>query len=189
MKFKEYLIIEMSLQKAATFAANKHKGQFRKTSGAPYIVHPRGVYKILRDLKIKDKQILVSGYLHDTLEDTKTTYNEIKKEFSKEVADIVKDLSSDNKEIGKIGKPDYLLKKMLKISNGALVIKLADRLQNLSDLFTMNKDFADKMWIQTLYIIKNLRIKRVLTQTQKKIVRKILAILQKYKPLGTDNEI
>jgi (p)ppGpp synthase/HD superfamily hydrolase len=184
-RFYNYLN-EMSLQKAAVFAAKKHSNQFRKGSGEPYIVHPRGVFKILRNLKINDIQILVAAYLHDTLEDTDATYNEIKKEFSQEVADIVKDLTNNPKEIDKIGKPEHLLNKMLKISNGALVIKLADRLQNLSDMSSVNKSFANKMWIQTTYIIKNLRKKRNLTQTQKKLVRKILDILKSY---GSNNEI
>lgn len=189
MRFKNYLITEMSIAHAFTYAAEKHTGQHRKGSGEPYIVHPRGVYKILRDLRIKDVQVLISSILHDTLEDTKTTYNEIKKEFSKEVADIVKDLSSDKREINKIGKPEYLVKKMTKISDGALVIKLADRLQNLTDIFSMSKDFAEKMWSQTYYIIKRLRTERTLTQTHKKLIRKILDILQRYKPLELKNEI
>ena len=186
MRFKKYFLLEMSLGKAATFAAEKHKGQHRKTSGAPYIVHPRGVFKILRDLKIKDIQILVSGYLHDVLEDSDTSYNEIKKEFSKEVADIVKQLTNDKREIKKIGKPEHLLNKMLKMSNGALVIKLADRLHNLNDISSSSKNFAEKMWTQTNYIIINLRKKRVLTQTHKKIIRKITIILNSYKEFNNE---
>lgn len=182
-RFKKYLIMEMSIAHAATFAAKKHQGQYRKSSGAPYIVHPRGVFKILKDIKIKDNQVLISAYLHDTIEDTKTSYNEIKNEFSKEVADMVKQLTNDKKEILKVGKPEYLLNKMIKMSDGSLIIKLADRLQNVSDIMLSSHKFAEKMWSQTYYILKRLKTERVLTQNHKKIIRRIFKILEKYKSL------
>ena len=187
MRFKNYILLEMSLSKAASFAALKHKDQFRKTSGEPYIVHPRGVYKIIRDLHIKDRNVTVAAYLHDTLEDTNTTYNEIKKTFSKDVADLVQQMTNDNIELKKLGKPDYLLNKMIKMSNSSLIIKLADRLHNLSDIKQSSKTFANKMWEQTLYIITNLRKKRTLTNTQKKLIRKIIKQLNTYKRI--ENEI
>ena len=181
MRFKQYMVVEMSLAKAATFAANKHQGQHRKGSGAPYIVHPRGVFKLLKDLRVKDVTLLVSAYLHDTLEDTKTTYNEIKNEFSKEVADIVKQLTSDKKEIEKVGKPEYLLKKMINMSDNSLIVKLADRVHNLSDMMTASKKFSDKMWEQTWYIINGLRQKRSLNGVHKKLLRRIEKQLNQYK--------
>jgi len=189
MKLKQYLILEMSLQKAEIFATNKHKGQIRKSSGEPYVNHPKGVFNLLKSLHIKDNTLLVAAYLHDTLEDTKTTYNEIKREFSKEVADIVKQVSSDNKEIQRIGKPNYLANKMIKMSNNALIIKLVDRLHNLSDIMSVSKDFAEKMWSQTTFIIKKLRKERTLNNIQKKIIRLINKSLKKYKPLESNYEI
>ena len=188
MRFKQYLLLEMSLAHAATFSAKKHEKQFRKSSGSPYITHPRGVYKLLKDLRIKDVEILVSAYLHDTLEDTNTSYNEIKKEFSKNVADTVKDLTSDTRKIEIIGKPQYLLKKMLSMPDNSLTIKLADRLQNLDDILTANKKFAEKMWHQTWYIIDGLR-KRNLNKTHKKLLRKIEKQLDIYQPKDQQYEI
>jgi len=190
MKFKNYLIVEMSLEKAINFAIDKHKGQYRSDKKIPYIVHPTGVFEFLKSkMGIKDVVILVASFLHDTLEDTKTTYNEIKNEFNKEVADLVIQLTSDKKEIEKVGKPEYLLQKMIKMSDNALTIKLADRLHNLQDINSVSDKFARKMWSQTTYIIKRLRTERSLNQTQNKIVRMIYKQLDSYKPRGSQHEI
>lgn len=181
MRFKEYLIIESTIAHAAVWAAEKHIGQFRKGSGAPYIVHPKSVFKLLKSVGVKDKTLLLASWLHDVIEDTKTTYNDIKNEFSKEVADIVKQLTSDSKEISKVGKPKYLFDKMVKMSDGGLSVKLADRLHNVSDMTTTNKKFADKTWDQTWYIIDNLRKKRKLNSIHKKLIRMIIKQLNLYK--------
>ena len=185
MKFKQYLkeeeLLEISIAHAATFAADAHQGQHRKGSGAPYIVHPRGVYKILRQLGVKDRELLVAAYLHDTIEDSPTTFNQIKKEFSKNTANLVKQVTSNKKTIDKVGKEQYLLDKMLKMSNNALTLKLADRLHNVSDIRTASKSFAEKIWLQTIFILKNLKKKRNLNTIQKKLVRLIEKELQLYR--------
>jgi len=188
MRFKNYLIVEMSLDSAVEFATFKHRNQ-KRSGGEPYIVHPTGVFEILKKLKVNNVIILVASFLHDTLEDTNTTYNEIKDKFNKEVADLVAQLTSNSKEIDKMGKPEYLLQKMIKMSSNSLTIKLADRLHNLSDIVSVNKKFADKMWSQTTYIIKRLRTERVLNTTQKKLVRSIEKQLDMYKLKGSQYEI
>jgi len=179
MRLKQYLI-ELYIGKAATFANDKHVGQFRKSSGAPYITHPMKTYRILKDIGIKDREVLTAAWLHDTLEDTDVNYNTIKREFNKAVADLVKEVTSDKKKIDKMGKPEYLLDKMIKMSNNALLIKLADRLQNLSDISTVSKSFAEKMNNQTRFIIDGLREKRNLTNAHKKLIRKIDKQLREY---------
>jgi GTP pyrophosphokinase len=180
MRFREYLLLEMTMGKALSFANKKHKGQHRKVSGEPYIVHPVGTYRILRQMGVKDKNILVASALHDTIEDTDTTYNEIKREFNVNVADMVKDVSSDKKIIFKIGKEKYLADKMLKIKAPSLTLKLADRLQNLKDFPTMGKGFQKKMYLSTTYILDKLKDGRTLNGVQKKLIRKIEAILATY---------
>ncbi|MCX7745257.1 MAG: HD domain-containing protein, partial [Flavobacteriales bacterium] len=75
------------VRKALEFIEEKHSGQYRK-SGEPYVVHPIEVAIILAELQL-DKATVVAGLLHDVLEDTDTTYDEIKKSFGKEIADIV----------------------------------------------------------------------------------------------------
>jgi len=76
-----------TLSKAYTFALKAHKNQ-KRDSGDPYLMHPVAVADILTELKL-DSATIATGLLHDTLEDTKTTYKIVQKEFGKEVADVV----------------------------------------------------------------------------------------------------
>ena len=76
-----------SLNKAFKFAIDAHKNQ-KRDEGVPYIIHPVAVAKILTDLKL-DSATITTGLLHDTIEDTKVTYETVKKEFGEEVANLV----------------------------------------------------------------------------------------------------
>ncbi len=183
MRFNRYLI-EMEISHAFSYANDLHTGQHRKGSGAPYITHPRGVYKILRSLNVKDRELLIAAVLHDTVEDTKATYNSIKKEFSVGVADLVKQVTSNKKKLAFQEKEEYLLNKMLKMSDNALSIKLADRVHNLQDIMTVSKGFAGKMYLQTTYIVRNLEKERNLKRIHKKLIKLIDRQLDMYKQQG-----
>ena len=76
-----------ALSKAYNFAIKAHANQ-QRISGDPYVIHPVAVANILTDLKL-DSATIATGLLHDTIEDTKTTYKTVKDEFGKEVADLV----------------------------------------------------------------------------------------------------
>ena len=76
-----------TLTKAYNFALEAHKNQ-KRDEGIPYISHPIAVANILTELKL-DSATITTGLLHDTIEDTKATYETVKKEFGKEVADLV----------------------------------------------------------------------------------------------------
>jgi (p)ppGpp synthase/HD superfamily hydrolase len=122
---------------------------------------------------------LVAAWLHDTIEDTKATYNIIKRKFNQEVANLVKAVSSDKKLIAIVGKEQYLLDKMIKMSNDELTLKLADRLHNVTDIMTNPK--ADILYNQTIFILNGLREKRTLIKIHKKIIKAIEKYLNKYK--------
>jgi len=157
IKFKTLLEMTLS-QYAASIAQDKHARQIRKFSGEPYFVHPSSVANILKKYT-KDEEIIAAGYLHDTIEDTKTTYEELKTTFSKRIANLVKELTSVRREVVKLGKAEYLLKKMQKMSEAALFIKLADRLDNVSDFDSASQKFKDKYIKETNYILDNLNRK------------------------------
>ena len=76
-----------TLSKAYSFALNAHKNQ-KRDSGDPYLMHPVAVAGILTDLKL-DSATIATGLLHDTIEDTNTSYKTVQKEFGTEVADLV----------------------------------------------------------------------------------------------------
>lgn len=116
------------------FAKDKHDatGAVRKFSGAPYIVHPDGVAKIVDAYGGDDDQIKIA-VLHDTIEDTDTNFDEIEDLFGEEVATGVEMLSNDKSEIDKMGKETYMSKKLLSLPEKYLFVKLADFLYNILD--------------------------------------------------------
>ena len=174
------ILIEMSLDQAIEFAEQMHKGQVRKGNQKPYVVHPKAVYQILKSFNVKDKVLLVAAWLHDTIEDTTATYNIIKRKFNKEVADLVKAVSSVKKDLQKVGKAEYLLNKMLSMKSHELTLKLADRLHNVTDISTMPN--GQKVYEQTTYILQGIKEGRTLSKIQKKIIKAIEKILNKFNP-------
>ena len=88
-KIKKYANdVDVSLvEKAYYFGKKAHDGQFRK-SGEPYFIHPVAVANILCDMEL-DIETIIAGLLHDVVEDTEYTYEDIEREFSKEIADLV----------------------------------------------------------------------------------------------------
>jgi len=123
-----------TLSKAYEFALNAHKDQ-KRDSGDPYLTHPVAVANILTELKL-DSATIATGLLHDTLEDTNTTYNTVEKEFGKEVADLVEGVTKISELEGKIienSKAENIRKLILATSKDirVLLVKIADRLHNM----------------------------------------------------------
>ncbi len=133
----DYIEDKNDIFKAIDFVIEKHKNQFRK-SGEPYYIHPIEVAKILADLKM-DKASIIAGLLHDIVEDTDTTLQDIEELFGKKVAQLVDGVTKinkyqfDNIESAKI---ENFRKFIVSSVNDirVIVIKLADRLHNLRTL-------------------------------------------------------
>jgi len=161
--------------KARAFAKEKHKGQVRKFEGLPYFIHPKRVAHILYQFKVSSHidDLIASAYLHDTLEDTDTNYEELRENFGKIVADIVMQLTSDKTMIDKVGKAKYLADKMVHMTSYALTLKLADRIDNVNRLSMQNETFKTKYLLETKYIVDRLKKERPLTQTHKNMIREI----------------
>ena len=96
------------------------------------------------------------AYLHDTLEDTKATYYDLLKYFGPQVAGIVLELTTDEDMRKEIGKEKYLSIKMKNMTSWALVIKLCDRLDNVSDLCNGSEEFRERYVAETLGILNYL---------------------------------
>ncbi len=135
-KIKSYnrFLNPTTLNKAYEFAAKAHKNQKRK-SGDPYVNHPLAVANILSDLRL-DSATIVTGLLHDTIEDTKATYDIVLKEFGKEVADLVDGvtkISALENKAKENSVAENFRKLILATSKDirVLLVKLADRLHNM----------------------------------------------------------
>lgn len=165
------------IQRATSFATAKHKGQKRK-DGSPYINHPLRVAKIVEKFKKSHEidQLIAAAILHDTLEDTDTSISELRENFGELITLLVVDLTSDKSRLNVLGKANYLSQKMAsskKFSSWALVIKLADRLDNVSDLKNASEEFAKRYKIQTREILQHIEKNRELSETHKAIIREI----------------
>ncbi|XP_063978302.1 guanosine-3',5'-bis(diphosphate) 3'-pyrophosphohydrolase MESH1 [Diachasmimorpha longicaudata] len=121
--------------KCADFAAKKHKTQKRMNrEGTPYINHPLGVAKILTEEgDVHDPVVIISAILHDTVEDTETTFEEIEQEFGAEVKLVVSEVT-DDKTLPKMERKQLQIDHSPHISHEAKLVKLADKIYNLRDL-------------------------------------------------------
>ncbi|MBR5027109.1 bifunctional (p)ppGpp synthetase/guanosine-3',5'-bis(diphosphate) 3'-pyrophosphohydrolase [Candidatus Saccharibacteria bacterium] len=146
--------------KAVELARKAHEGQFRKT-GEPYIVHPMAVKKILEEWGM-DEDTIIAGVLHDTVEDTSVTLDDIRKEFGESVAFLVDGVTKLSTARAGMRDIDTYLPETkdnflrLLIALGAdirvLIIKLADRLHNIRTLSALPPDKQKKIAKETLEV-------------------------------------
>ncbi len=123
------------LLQAISFAAKKHVAQKRKGADEqPYINHVLEVANLLANVgKIEDYDVLIAAVLHDTIEDTETTEEEITKLFGAAVADYVLEVT-DDKSLPKATRKQLQIEHAPHLSTGAKRIKLADKISNIRDV-------------------------------------------------------
>ncbi|PNV80566.1 MAG: (p)ppGpp synthetase [Dictyoglomus turgidum] len=144
-----------NLKRAFIFAENAHKGQLRK-SGEPYITHPVEVAKILMNLGMEET-VVIAGLLHDVLEDTNVTKEEIEKEFGKDVLSLVEAITKLEKlsfypteayRAQNLRKMFIAMAKDIRV----IIIKLADRLHNMQTLQYHEEEKQKRIAKETLEI-------------------------------------
>jgi len=120
---------------AINFAAKKHRRQKRKGADEePYINHPLEVLNLLTSIgKVEDFNVLIAAVLHDTIEDTETTEEEISKLFGAKVCKMVLELT-DDKTLPKAERKQLQIEHAPHISKGAKQIKLCDKISNIRDI-------------------------------------------------------
>ena len=143
-KIKSYnnYVDESMIKNAYHYAAEVHKTQKRQ-SGDPYISHPLAVANILAELKL-DGPTITTALLHDTIEDTKATYEEVRTNFGEEIADLVEGVTKISKlEVEKksLTAGENFRKLILATSKDirVLLVKLADRLHNMRTINSIDK--------------------------------------------------
>ncbi|PHS03172.1 MAG: phosphohydrolase [Blastopirellula sp.] len=144
---------------AIYFAAEKHKDQRRKNSAAsPYINHPIEVAEHLNRVgKIVDEEILIAALLHDTIEDTNTTNQEIRESFGENILGLVLECT-DDKSLEKSERKRLQILNAPKKSVGAKLIKISDKTCNLKSIlldppvgWTVSRQLEYFQWASTVY--------------------------------------
>ena len=132
--------IDLALQ----YAKEKHKDQKRKVTNEPYINHIMDVCEILKESNA-DEQTIIVGILHDTIEDTTATYDEIKNFFGKNIADLV----NIESEIKSLPYRERKAEHMERVGNASRQIKMvncADKVSNLKSMIKIYEKYKDKIW-------------------------------------------
>ena len=121
--------------RAVAFAAEKHRDQRRKDADAsPYINHPIALANVLaNEGDIANEDVLIAALLHDTIEDTQTSEEELKKEFGSKIASIVIEVT-DDKSLPKAERKLQQIEHASHSSIEAKLVKLADKICNLRDM-------------------------------------------------------
>jgi (p)ppGpp synthase/HD superfamily hydrolase len=143
------------VESAEFFAKDKHKGMTRKDGVTPYYSHLESVVSYLKSLGVTDEDVLCSGWMHDTIEDTNTTFDELYERFGKRVAVLVSSLSKDKKLPRKDRELQYV-KQLKDAPIEAKIIKLCDISANLKDLASskISKNQRKKTMNQKLHYLK-----------------------------------
>ncbi|WP_224995762.1 HD domain-containing protein [Cesiribacter sp. SM1] len=133
-------------QEALEFARQAHGEQKRKFTGEPYIEHPKRVAEMVRTVPHTNAMIC-AAYLHDVVEDTPVTHQEIEKRFGKEVATLVHELTDEYMKeaypsLNRKARKKREVERQASISPEAKTIKLADVIDNTRDIIKNDKDFA-----------------------------------------------
>ena len=124
------------LIKALALATDKHRNQKRKNiAKSPYIHHPISLADILcNEANVTDTNVICGALLHDTVEDTETTDEELTREFGQEICDIVMDVTDDKTIEDKQKRKQLQIEHAAHISEPAKLVKLADKISNLRDV-------------------------------------------------------
>lgn len=127
--------------KATQFAAYKHRNQRRKgTKAVPYINHPIDLaYLLSNRAGIQDDVVIAAALLHDTVEDTDTTFDEIEREFGRAVRDVVAEVT-DDKMLSREERKQHQIDHAPHLSDRARLVKLADKIANLHDILSSPPD-------------------------------------------------
>ncbi|QDU04304.1 GTP pyrophosphokinase [Gimesia chilikensis] len=140
------------VENAIRVAAEAHKSQKRKSSGIPYIAHPMGVCLILVKAGFHEESILAAAALHDVIEDTSLTFEDLEGTFSDEVLQYVREMTEEKetlegaKRSWRDRKRDHI-EVMQQASLGARAIELADKLHNLEAmLFDLQTEDRAEFW-------------------------------------------
>lgn len=170
MNSQDILQEEFSLGFVTGFATAAHARQMRKYTGTPYIEHPLRVADLLIKFGCTEPQVIAAAILHDTVEDTDVTLEHIKQYFGDDVAYLVNGctepqypLGEDGKRLNREARKQLDLEHYAKGDARVQAIKVADLIDNTSDIFRNDKDFA------RIYVKEKLKLLDALVEAPKEL--------------------
>ncbi|MCM3693667.1 HD domain-containing protein [Neobacillus niacini] len=134
-------IVEKALQLASKF----HEGQYRKNTDIPYITHPVAVGMLL----VKNgysEEIVAAGILHDTVEDTALTLEDIKREFGTKIAEIVAGSSEPDKSLPWKDRKEHTIEFLKGASEEIRIVVCADKLHNIRSIIRDYEQVGEEVW-------------------------------------------
>lgn len=178
--------MKMKITKSLEFATKKHEGQTRKSNGnEPYINHVKRVFETLTLYGyVADEDVAIAALLHDTVEDTDTSYAEICNEFGPIVMNYVLLLTNTvrGKEVGREAYHHANVHRIMHAPKQVQAVKIADMMDNLSDVATtFDKKFAKKYLDEKADVIEVLASKwynQPMYQDLVKLVQKQYSIIE-----------
>ena len=143
-KKKDYKEQNELLNKAIIYAVEKHAGQLRKGTQIPYIVHPMEVLALLNEMRA-DMTVIIAGVLHDTVEDTSATIDDIIREFGEDVAELVGNHIEDKSKTW-FQRKSQGLRELAEGSFDLKCLVLADKLSNVRNMYRDYMIEGDEYW-------------------------------------------
>ena len=132
------------IEKAEAFATKAHEGQYRKSDGMPMVTHPIRVANILRSTGFPE-EVVIAGYLHDTVEDTDVTLEDIEREFGAEVRYIVAG-NTEDKDKSWVERKKHTVEALKTAPLSIRPLVVADKLDNLSSLAFALDEVGEEIW-------------------------------------------
>ncbi|OIK16836.1 phosphohydrolase [Bacillus sp. MUM 116] len=134
-------VVEKSLQ----IAGKAHEGQYRKLTDIPYIIHPVAVGMLLMKEGFAE-DIVAAGILHDTVEDTDLTLEDIKQEFGEKIAEIVAGCSEPDKSLSWEKRKEHTIEFLKTASKEIRAVACADKLYNIRSIRYDYEQIGDEVW-------------------------------------------
>jgi len=174
IKFREVSRMDI-IEKALKFATDAHEGQTRKYTGDPYIVHPIAVSKIVESVT-DDKEVIASALLHDTVEDTDVSLEQIEQEFGPRVALLVENLT----DVSTLDQGNRKTRKRIDLEHiakaipEAKTVKLADLIHNSGSITKYDTKFS------VTYMSEKKQLLAVLKEGNETLYKKAEHIVMSY---------
>ena len=133
------------IDKALQIASLAHEGQYRKNTKIPYIAHPAAVGMILQKAGYRDEMI-AAGILHDTIEDTDLTLEDLERDFGKEVAVIVEGCSEPDKSLSWEERKEHTIEFLKSAPEEIRIVACADKLHNVRSIRQDIEQSGEEVW-------------------------------------------